>query len=154
MTRLATSLAGGLMMAASLAVTPVTAEAQCHWGCHCEANMCGCNRNGSGSSCDNGGTGCMVVGCNSQVTQVEFAPDGSIVRFASTTPAPVADKAVEPAAMDSPEAMAVALGGSYRWEYLADGRSVARHCSGLILARYYDPAVAAALREQTRTLLL
>ncbi|HEX2079958.1 MAG TPA: hypothetical protein VHG08_19730 [Longimicrobium sp.] len=140
--------------AASIAPFPQQAEAQCKWGCRCMDNACGCNSNGSGSSCDNGGNGCVVTGCDSQVTQVEFAPDGSIVRFASTTPAPSAGDAVQSVTADSPEAMAVALGGSYRWEYLADGRSVARHCSGLILARYYDPAAAAALREQTRTLSL
>lgn len=140
--------------AAATALLPQQAEAQCKWGCRCMDNACGCNQNGSGSSCDNGGNGCVVTMCDVQVTRVEFAPDGSVVRFASTTSAPSAGGPMAVVTTDPPEAVAVALGGGYRWEYLADGRSVARHCSGLILARYYDPGLAAALREQTRTLFL
>lgn len=154
MAKILATLAGALLTAAAaIAAVPAAAEAQCHWGCTCEGNACGCNRNGSGSKCDNGGTGCVVTGCNVEMTLLEFAPDGSIARFASrAADADAAEPVREAKAAATPEGLVQEIGGSFRWESLEEGRSVARHCSGLILGRYYDRRTAAALREETRTL--
>jgi hypothetical protein len=146
MTRLVTVFFGAVVLGfAGVSLTPVVAEAQCHWGCRCEGNDCGCNRNGSGSSCDNGGTGCVVSGCGTELTHGTFAPDGSFATFASTSTDALSSDG-EHASMETP-----ASGGSYRWEFASPGYSVARHCSGVVLERYFDRATAAAVRERTRS---
>jgi hypothetical protein len=45
-------------------------------------------------------------------------------------------------------------GGATRWEYVSDGLSVARDCRGVIVARYYDPQLAAEIRRKDRTITL
>jgi hypothetical protein len=107
---------------------PVQAAAQCVWGCTCMGDACGCNSNGSGSRCDTGGDGCVVSRCTERAY---FAPDGSIVRFAADDPATPG-----------------------RWEWVAEGREVERTCNGLVLARRFAPAVAAAIRQDQRLISL
>ena len=125
-----------------VAAGPARAQTStCVWGCHCEGNGCGCNSNGSGSGCDAGGTGCVVTRCGKTVA-LQIAPDGTPVQLASV-------------AVRRPGAPA---GGSaagqplrMRWEYVSQGRSAARHCSGVVIARYFDPVAAAAVRRRQHT---
>jgi hypothetical protein len=111
-------------------------------------SACGCNSNGNGGRCDASGSGCVVTQCHEAM--LFFAPDGSVVRLAS---AEAGDAAAEqrqaPAARPEAE-----LGGTTRWEATQDGRSVARHCSGVVVARYYAAAEVAAIRDASRTLRL
>lgn len=140
--------AAAALSVAAVALAPAQGEAQCSWGCACLGNSCGCNSNGNGSRCDASGSGCVVAGCN--VTRLYFAPDGSVVRLASAeADAPAAEQPEEPATSADED-----LGGSIRWEAAQDGRAVARHCSGVVVARYYAAAEAAAIRDASRTLRL
>jgi hypothetical protein len=132
--------------AGAVAFTPSLAEAQCTWGCRCEGTACGCNSNGSGKSCDNGGSGCVVEKCGAPVELV-FAPDGSVVRLAVNTQQ-------EQTGSDAAAAVTTDIGGETRWEYKSDGVSVARNCSGVIVARRYEADVAAAARLRHRTVTL
>ena len=109
---------------------------------------CGCNSNGNGGRCDASGSGCVVTQCNEAM--LFFAPDGSVVRLASAEAGNAAAEQRE-ALATRPEAE---LGGTTRWEATQDGRSVARHCSGVVVARYYAAAEAAVLRDASRTLRL
>lgn len=145
---------------AAISAVPSAAAAQCKWGCMCEGNACGCNSRGSGGSCATGGDGCVVSGCMPLSTtmrlphDLEFTPDGSVVvqsmgaqrsadarslLFASFAPA---------AAPGKVQAGGQALDG--RWEYVAPGRAVARHCSGMIVAHYFDRDAAEAARSRSR----
>lgn len=145
--------------------SPTGGAAQCKWGCKCMETSCACNSFGDGGRCDASGSGCVVSGCiptnmagdGERVTAgLDFALDGSVhfVVHEAGAPAPAAGTfaslpggAREPA----PEGRG-ALDG--RWEYVAPGRSVARHCSGVVVARYYDRDTAAAARERTRSIVL
>jgi hypothetical protein len=143
MKKLITSLAMAVcIVAVSAAVAPSSLEAQCVYGCACEEGACGCNSRGNGDRCDAGGTGCVVSACDPK--PVAFAADGSVIRLASTAEAPSA-----PA-----DAGGAQGGGATRWEYVSDGLSVARDCRGIIVARYYDPQLAAAIRAKDRTITL
>ena len=145
MNKLTFTLAAALLVAVgAIGAAPSTAAAQCTYGCACEGGSCGCNSNGNGGRCDASGSGCVVKACNAELEPITFAPDGSIVRFASATRG-----GTDPAPEASPE-----LGGATRWEFVSGGHSVARHCSGVVVGRYYDPKTAAALREKDRTLTL
>lgn len=136
------------LSAAAVALAPARAEAQCSWGCACMGNACGCNSNGNGSRCDASGSGCVVTGCN--ITRLYFAPDGSVVRLVpAEADAPAGEQTEEPAARPDED-----LGGTTRWEAAQGGRSVARHCSGVVVARYYAAEEVAAIREASRTLRL
>lgn len=143
MRRIPLLLAATAALLAAQAALPAAARAQCTWGCMCQGSACGCNSNGSGSSCVNGGTGCVVYKCGAEQGPLVLGADGSVVRVASLAtplsrlaiPAPFAAVAVQS-----------------RWEYRAPGRSVARHCSGVVVARYYDRTAAAAVRHRQRTL--
>ncbi|HEV7588703.1 MAG TPA: hypothetical protein VGO40_11370 [Longimicrobium sp.] len=133
-----------LQLALALATVFVAAEparaqtSTCVWGCHCEGNGCGCNSNGSGSGCDTGGTGCMVTRCGKTIA-LQLAPDGTPVRLAAAAPgAPAGARAA-----GAPLRM--------RWEYVSQGRSAARHCSGVVIARYFDPVAAGAVRRRQHT---
>ena len=150
MQRWISSLAVSAVLAvAALAFAPASAEAQCSWGCACAGSACGCNSNGNGGRCDSGATGCVVSACNE--TRLYFAPDGSVLRFASAeTTQGVANEVKE----DAPLQPQSELGGTTRWEAAQDGRSVARHCSGVVLARYYAREEAAAIRQASGTLTL
>lgn len=144
------SLAAGAVLAlAALAAVPAAAEAQCSWGCACMGTACGCNSNGNGGRCDASGSGCVVTQCNE--SRLYFAPDGSVLRFAS---AESPSGAAEPEQAEAPLDPRSELGGTTRWEAAPDGRSLARHCSGVVLARYYAREDAAAIREASRTLTL
>jgi len=125
------------------AAFPKAAHAQCTWGCTCRDNACGCNSNGSGSSCVNGGNGCVVYKCASDQGPLVLGADGSVVRVASL--------ATPLARLAAPGPFA-AVAVHSRWEYRAPGRSVARHCSGVVVARYFDRTAAAAVRHRQRTL--
>lgn len=131
---------------AAVALAPAPARAQCSWGCTCINNACGCNMNGNGGRCDATATGCVVSGCSA--TRLFFAPDGSVARLASVEDA---EGAAEPRQAGVADA---GPGGTTRWEAARDGRSLARHCSGVVLARYYPRDQAAAIREASRTLTL
>jgi hypothetical protein len=136
------------LLIAQAAFAPAPADAQCTWGCTCMGSACGCNSNGNGGRCDASGSGCVVTKCTEKA-MLYFAPDGSVVRLAS---ADGGDPASEPQAQ--PAAPQAELGGTTRWEAAQDGRSVARHCSGVVVARYYAVAEAAAIRDASRTLRL
>jgi hypothetical protein len=127
-----------LALAATL-VAAGPARAQCTWGCHCEGSGCGCNSNGSGSSCDTGGTGCAVKKCGTEIN-LKLAPDGAPVRLASTGATGATANA---AAAGQPLRL--------RWEYVSPGRSAARHCTGVVIARYFDPTAAALVRRRQHT---
>jgi hypothetical protein len=131
-----------LSVVAAVWAAPAPAQSTCVWGCHCEGSSCGCNSRGSGGSCDTGGSGCVVTKCGTEEV-LRLAPDGSVVRLASS---PAARRAApRPAA---PEPTAAHPQVRARWEYVALGRSVARHCTGVVIAHYYAPPVAAALRAR------
>ncbi|HEX8276470.1 MAG TPA: hypothetical protein VF615_27770 [Longimicrobiaceae bacterium] len=153
------------VLAAALAVTvtPSAAAAQCQWGCTCEGNACGCHAKGSGGRCDAGGTGCVVSGCMPLSTtmrlpiELEFTLDGSVVAQSPGAGRPVdprvlsfASFAPASAPADGPAPGVEALDG--RWEYVAPGRAVARHCSGMVVARYFDRDAADAARKRSRLL--
>lgn len=125
---------------AAVAAAPAGVEAQCTWGCACMGNACGCNSNGDGGRCDASGSGCVVTKCSVQTSFLLFAPDGSVIRLAATE--------------DAGGEVAVEMGGATRWEASERGGSVARHCSGLVLARYYPPERAESIREESRELTL
>ena len=131
---------GALALAATLvAAGPLRAQTStCTWGCHCEGTGCSCNSNGSGASCDTGGTGCAVTRCPKSVT-LKLAPDGTPVQLASAA-------FRRPASGTRTAAAAPPL--RLRWEYVSQGRSAARHCSGVVIARYFDPAAADAVRRR------
>lgn len=142
--KLIPTLAFCLTLAVSaLAGSPVPVEAQCTWGCSCSGDACGCNSNGSGDQCDTGGDGCVVSKCDADVTSAVFAPDGSVV------PLPGGIES-ENSLFAAREAVEAGLPGTARWEFVAEGRSVARHCNGWVVDRYYDRSVAAAIREGDR----
>lgn len=153
------------VLAAALAVSvaPSAAAAQCKWGCMCEGNACGCNSRGSGGTCATGGEGCVVTGCMPLSTtlslpaELEFTPDGSVVVQAPGAGRPMdprslsfASFAPASAPADGPAPGGEALDG--RWEYVAPGRAVARHCSGMVVARYFDRDAAEAARKRSRVL--
>lgn len=157
---LAMALLGSI---AAVSAVPSAAAAQCKWGCMCEGNACGCNSRGSGGNCATGGDGCVVSGCLPTSTtmnlprDLEFTPDGSAV-MRSTGAQRAMDprslsfasfSSVAPSATDG-QAGAQALDG--RWEYVAPGRAVARHCSGMVVARYFDRDAADAARKRSRLL--
>lgn len=149
MKSLISTLAAAVVLAvAGIAAAPADAAAQCHWGCACTGSACGCNSNGNGGRCDAGATGCVVSGCNVERAELMvFAPDGSLARLAAN----------EDEGRDGSMSRTLGadeLGGTTRWEAVADGVSVARHCSGLVIARYYDRMAAATLRGQTETLAI
>jgi len=139
-----------------------TAAAQCTWGCACVGNACGCNSNGLGERCVTGGRGCVVSMCDAGGMAL-LAPGGSPVRLAAApagsagTAAPTAAAARMDArganAAETPALFATAAIQS-RWEYHGRGRSVARHCSGVIVARYFDRSAAATTRARQRTLVI
>ncbi|HET7464419.1 MAG TPA: hypothetical protein VFJ82_24380 [Longimicrobium sp.] len=143
MRRIPLILAAAAALLAAPAALPTAAQAQCTWGCTCRDSACGCNSNGSGSSCVNGGNGCVVYKCGSEQGPLVLGADGSVVRVASLATASAAWSAPGPFA-------AVAV--QSRWEYRSPGRSVARHCSGVVVARYFDRTAAAAVRRRQRTL--
>jgi hypothetical protein len=143
MRRFSLILAAAATLLAVPAAFPKTAQAQCTWGCVCRDNACGCNSNGSGSSCVNGGTGCVVYKCDSEQGPLVLGADGSVVRLASL--------ATPRARLAAPEPFAGVAVHS-RWEYRAPGRSLARHCSGVVVARFFDRTAAAAVRHRQRTL--
>ncbi|HEX8433385.1 MAG TPA: hypothetical protein VF625_18995 [Longimicrobium sp.] len=128
----------------AVALTPSSAAAQCKWGCACQGTSCGCNSRGNGADCVASGTGCVVGTCGAEDHGVAFAPDGSVVRLASQA-RPDTTMGAE---------LTPSLGETARWEFVSAGHSVARHCSGIIVARYFDSATAAALRDRDRTLTL
>ncbi|HEX9937205.1 MAG TPA: hypothetical protein VGB15_08780 [Longimicrobium sp.] len=130
--------------AALLLAFPVPAAAQCTWGCACRESACGCNSTGSGSGCVNGGNGCVVYRCAAEEGPVVLAPDGSAAR-------PALDGTGKPAEMRT---LFAAAPVQSRWEYRAPGRSVARHCSGIVVARYFDRTAAADVRRRQRTLTI
>lgn len=121
---------------AAIALTPSSATAQCKWGCACQGASCGCNSRGNVADCVASGTGCVVGTCGAEDHGVTFAADGSVVRLTSE------------ARGDSAREADAAPGGTARWEFVSAGHSVARDCSGVIVARYFDSATAAALRER------
>lgn len=151
--KLPISLVTGLVLATVALVTcPYSARAQgessgtCQWGCLCRGNACGCNSNGSGKDCALGGNGCVVTMCEQeQISLLVIAPDGSLVPL----PARYAAER-DPAGAGNDETNTQPSTG--RWEFVSAGRSVARHCSGLITRRYYDREVAADIRDRERTL--
>lgn len=118
------------------------AQGSCVWGCLCQGNACECNSNGSGSSCATGGTGCVVTKCDTEIRPVGFAADGSVIRLASWT---------RPRA-SSPAGRLPA--GNAHWEYVARGRAVARHCSGVVVLRYFHPDAAAAVRRRQQVIVI
>ncbi len=149
--KLPVSLFTGFALATlALVVCPPSAEAQgessgtCQWGCLCTGNRCGCNSNGSGKDCALGGNGCVVTMCEQeQISLLVIAPDGSLV------PLPARYAAERDPAGDG-KGEAITQPSMGRWEFVAAGRSVARHCSGLITRRYYDRATAADIRDMER----
>ena len=154
-TRLATLALALLAAVAAVSAAPSRAAAQCQWGCTCEGNACGCNSKGSGGRCDAGGTGCVVTGCMPTNTSVELTPDGTVLQVAVAEQAGDSrmvafagfTRAAEPREVPRAEEE---LGG--RWEYVASGRAVARHCSGMVVARYFDPDAAEAARKRSRAI--
>jgi hypothetical protein len=131
-------------VAALAATTAARAQANsCTWGCHCEGNGCGCNSYGSGSSCDTGGTGCAVTKCDPKSLVLRLAPDGTPVQLASSS-------APRPAAGDASATPPVRT----RWEYVSRGRSAARSCTGVVVARYFDRTAAASVRRQQRVVAI
>jgi hypothetical protein len=163
-TRFAIVALGFLAAVAAIPALPSDAAAQCKWGCKCMDNARGCNSNGNGGSCDAGGTGCVVSGClpvkigsNSagRTVELEFTADGAVVQVVhapravdarSITLASFTPAAARPAGRRGVQE----LGG--RWEYVAPGRAVARHCSGMVVARYFDRDAADAARKRSRTI--
>ncbi|HET7232137.1 MAG TPA: hypothetical protein VFJ16_19175 [Longimicrobium sp.] len=133
------AVAAALFLAHAAFAKP--ALAQCTWGCMCQGTACGCNSNGSGSSCTTGGSGCVVYKCGAETGPLVFGADGSPVRVATIG---------LPARSLSPFGVSVRS----RWEYRTAGRSVARHCSGVVVARYFDRGAAAAVRQRQRTLVV
>lgn len=140
-------LLGAVLVIAAAAFAPAPVLAQCSWGCTCMGDACGCNSNGNGGRCDAGGSGCVVTRCGTAVT-FYFAPDGAVVRLA-VAEAAAGDAEPEGTVVPDPD-----LGGTTRWEAASSGRSLARHCSGVVLARYYAREEAAAIREASRMLTL
>lgn len=148
---LPSAVAGFVLAVVTLAFVPLPAAAQgessgtCSWGCKCKGTACGCNSFGSGKDCSLGGEGCVVTMCDQeQISLLVIAPDGSLV------PLPARYAAERDPAGDGKDEENVQPTG--RWEFVAAGRSVARHCSGLITRRYYDRATAADIRDKERTL--
>ena len=137
-----------VFVAAAAVFAPVRAEAQCLWGCSCVGSACGCNQRGNGGKCDATATGCVVSQCNE--ARLYFAPDGSVLRLASGEEGGLAAEWTQPPAQSAK----AELGGTTRWEAAGDGGSVARHCSGVVVARFYASEEAAAIREASRTLTL
>ena len=148
----------------AVSAAPSGAAAQCQWGCTCLESSCGCNSNGNGRRCDASGSGCAVTGCApvniedarvGRTAELEFTPDGAVVQVVrperAADPRSLSFASYAPAAAQ-PEAApsAQALGG--RWEYVAPGRAVARHCSGMVVARYFDHDAAEAARKRSRSL--
>ena len=119
------------------------AAAQCIWGCNCSGSACGCNSNGAGGSCATGGRGCVVTMCAVE-NRMMLAPDGSVVSLMETREKETsgARALVAPTTVQS------------RWEYRGPGRSVARHCSGVVVARYFDRSTAAAVRARQRVMTI
>lgn len=152
MNKLISSLALAAAFAlAGVAIAPSAAEAQCVYGCACQGGACGCNSNGTGDGCTASGEGCVVSTCDDTTIQsVAFAPDGSVVQFASETEGEGANVT----SADGVRSLRAQLSGSTRWEYVSAGLSVARNCSGLIVARVYDRQAAAAIRQKDRTLTI
>lgn len=130
-------LCGFALVTAASTATPAVAQSTCVWGCHCEGSGCACNSNGSGGSCDTGGSGCAVMKCV-PVHVMRLAPDGSPVRLAALESVPPRATSEGPLRV--------------RWEYVARGRSAARDCSGVVVARYFDPRLAATVRRRQQTI--
>lgn len=141
------SFLAGLIMLTTPLFVPARAEAQCLWGCSCVGSACGCNQRGNGGKCDATATGCIVSQCNE--ARLYFAPDGSVLRLALGEDDPGAERTEAFAEQHETQ-----LGGTTRWEAAGDRRSVARHCSGVVVARFYAAEEAAAIREALRTLTL
>ena len=152
--KLPISLLTGLVLATmALVVCPYQAAAQgessgtCQWGCLCKGNACGCNSNGSGKDCALGGNGCVVTMCDQeQISLLVIAPDGSLV------PLPARYAAERDPAGAGEEDEKSVQPSTGRWEFVAAGRSVARHCSGLVTRRYYDRSAAADIRKKDRNI--
>ena len=162
-------LALALVAAVSaISASPSSAAAQCKWGCKCMDNACGCNSLGNGGRCDAGGSGCVVSGCvpvniesvgGRRTAGLEFTPSGAVVQvvraeraadprsasFAGFGPAAAMERAAEPRGEQ-------VLDG--RWEYVSPGRAVARHCSGMVVAHYFDPDAADAARRRSAAITL
>jgi hypothetical protein len=130
------SLFGLGAVVASMANVTTAAAQNCPWGCYCQSTWCSCNTHGSGSSCQANDSGCIVYTC-APVKVLGLAPDGSAVRLAS---------------LEADPARAEATPLHVRWEYVSRGRSAARDCSGVVVARYLDHRLAAAVRRRQQTI--
>lgn len=148
--RLALLSAAAFVLACGLAApAPAGAQQTCTASCQCQEAGCGCSSvNGQGSSCTTNGNMCFVYKCSTVIRPTAFAADGRVL-WASGFPG-------DPAPADGARAGRLPGRplGPADWESIAPGHAVARACDGLIIAHWYDPGAAGAIREASRNLIL
>jgi len=124
---------------------------KCNWSCLCNDAGCACSNSqgGTGLSCEITGSGCLVKACPTQQAApgVILALDGSVVELDQIAPRLVA--AGTPLLASQPAAFPLSA-----WEYAGEGFSVVRNCRGVVIAQSYTPERAAAIRAESRRLVL
>ncbi len=128
--------------------SPGTAAAQssCTTKCGCYSDGCGCqSEGGNGGDCSSTGSGCFVKKCGTELQSVAMAADGSFVELQDVIPAfaSVPGDASTVAAVQRTIAKHPAAAG---WQFISRGHAVARSCSGIIIARFYDADAASGIR--------
>lgn len=125
------------------------AQTRCTTECECVSDGCGCRSSGgNGSGCSASGDGCFVKKCGTELQSVGMAADGSFVDLRDVMPAVFAsdqndgrrDVNRQPTAAD--------------WQFVSKGHAVARDCSGIIIARFYDASTATGIRRASKNLTI
>lgn len=112
-------------------------------GCHCETFPEG----GGATDCVAGGLyDCQLIVCVIPVDTggVVFTPDGAAIRFADLMGRHDEQQQGEHGFRTLPGV----------WGTASEGQAVARSCGGIIVARYFSPSAAAAIRERSRRLTI
>lgn len=120
------------------------AQGECPWGCHCTPiGGCACEQGwGAGSDCVINGGGCHEIICD-EPGGFLFGPDGSAVALRDST-----------ALLEWDQLQVV------EWRAKIDGATappdfaVARHCSGVVVGRFYTREEAARVRTRHQKLLI
>ncbi|HEX2093027.1 MAG TPA: hypothetical protein VHG28_11520 [Longimicrobiaceae bacterium] len=139
-------LSFGWMVLAPVHVTAQDEQSgECTVSCRCISSGCACSTSGgSGSECQTGGDGCAVAKCGEELLAF-YSLDGAVVRL--NQPSRYAAEIPESTSLE--QATPRLTGG---WQFVSNRRAVARHCSGIVVARYFDREEAASIRSRSRVL--
>jgi hypothetical protein len=128
---------------AALAVGQSAGPTKCTAWCSCEnGNPCVCHSTGGHSqACNTDGGDCNTTSCGTAPAAFGWvAADGTILALSQFAPGfdPTSKQSARPAV----------------WTTVSKDRSEARLCNGVVVARYYAPALASRIRLESQHLLI